>query len=137
MPSKPDRIVLDTNLLISFLISNSFNKFDKLISENKIVFILSAGLINEFMDVASRPKFRKVFNEQQIFSLLTKIQNHAEIISVKSSVTICRDANDNFLLELCIDGKADYLITGDEDLLILNPFKKTKIIKFMDYLKKF
>ena len=107
------------------------------ISENKIIFVLSAALINEFMDVASRPKFRKVFSESDILTVLTKIQNHSDIIDIKSKVNVCRDVNDNFLLELCIDGKADYLITGDEDLLILNPFKKTKIIKFADYLKKF
>ena len=89
------------------------------------------------MDVASRPKFRKVFTELQILELLTKIQNYADIVDVKSSVNVCRDVNDNFLLELCIDGKVDYLITGDEDLLILNPFKKTKIIKLVDYLKRF
>ena len=73
MLTKPDRIVLDTNLLISFLISNSFNKLDKLITQNKIIFVLSSTLINEFMDVASRPKFRKVFSELQILELLTKI----------------------------------------------------------------
>lgn len=137
MPNKPERIILDTNLLISFLISNSFYKLDKLIEQNKIVFILSATLINEFMDVVSRPKFRKIFTERQVLEVLTKIQNHSDIIDVRSSVNVCRDANDNFLLELCIDGKADYLITGDEDLLVLNPFKKTKIIKLVDYLKRF
>ena len=137
MQNKPDRIVLDTNLLISFLISNSFHKLDKLITQNKIIFILSSTLINEFMDVASRPRFRKVFSELQILELLTKIQNHSDIVDVKSSVNVCRDENDNFLLELCIDGKVDYLITGDEDLLVLNPFKKTKIIKLTNYLKKF
>ena len=49
------------------------------------------------------------------------------LIETKSKINVCRDPNDDFLLILAKDGKADYLITGDKDLLILNPFNKTKI----------
>ena len=55
---------------------------------------------------------------------------------VKSHTNICRDKKDNFLLALCEDGKADYLLTGDEDLLILKKYKKTTILKIADYLHK-
>ncbi|MFY8184500.1 MAG: putative toxin-antitoxin system toxin component, PIN family [Bacteroidia bacterium] len=51
-------------------------------------------------------------------------------------VTICRDEKDNFLLSLCADGRADFLITGDDDLLSIKKIKKTRIIKIADYLKK-
>ena len=133
----PIKIIIDTNLLISFLISNTFNKLDSLISQNKIKFIISAELINEFVEVASRPKLKKAFTETELILLLTKILNHAEYISIKTQVTICRDENDNYLLALAIDAKADYLITGDKDLLTLKTFKKTKILTLSEFINTF
>ena len=47
-------------------------------------------------------------------------------------VTVCRDADDNFLLALCLDGHADFLITGDQDLLVLKAFGSTRIISWAE-----
>lgn len=58
----------------------------------------------------------------------------AEWVEVKTITKLCRDAKDDFLLSLAIDGKADFLITGDSDLLELNQLKKTKIITIADFL---
>ncbi len=68
--------------------------------------------------------------------LLDGIQDYADLITVTSNFDLCRDKKDNFLLNLCADGKADYLITGDEDLLAIKKFKRTSIIKMTDYLRK-
>jgi len=54
----------------------------------------------------------------------------------KSNEDACRDLKDNFLLSLAVDGKADYLLTGDNDLLALNPFKDTHIVTFSAFLEK-
>lgn len=48
-------------------------------------------------------------------------------------VTICRDEKDNFLLDLCLAGNVDYLVTGDPDLLDLDPFNNTRIISYRDF----
>ena len=55
---------------------------------------------------------------------------------MKSNIEVCRDAKDNFLLNLAIDSKADYLITGDTDLLIIEKIKKTNIITFTEFILK-
>lgn len=136
MANKPDKIVVDTNIFISFLISDSFSKLDKHLQNNRARFLFSAELLNEFLEVVNRPKLKKYFSEKNIAQLLNGINNHAEFIEVNAHVDICRDKKDNFLLALCEDGKADYLITGDEDLLILKKFKKTTILKITDYLEK-
>lgn len=60
-----------------------------------------------------------------------------EFIEVKSTVFICRDPKDDFLLELAKDGKADYLLTGDKDLLIIGKMDKTVIIKINDFTEKY
>ncbi|MDP2387321.1 MAG: putative toxin-antitoxin system toxin component, PIN family [Bacteroidota bacterium] len=136
MANKPDRLVVDTNVFISFLISDSFSKLDKHVKSGKIVFLLSEELLSEFLEVASRPKLKKYFSEKDINKLLDAIQDNAEFIDVSSKVNICRDHKDNFLLSLCLDGKADFLITGDEDLLVLKKIKKTSILKISEYLKR-
>ena len=59
--------------------------------------------------------------------MLSTFEPFTDLIEVNSIVTICRDSKDNFLLALAKDGKADYLLTGDKDLLELKKFGKTKI----------
>ena len=58
------------------------------------------------------------------------------IIKVKSKVNLCRDTKDNFWLELAKDSKADYLETGDKDLLIIVKFGKTKILTLKDFIEE-
>lgn len=128
-------MVLDTNIFIFFLISDSFHKLEKKIKNNEITLLFSEELLSEFIEVVSRPKFKKYFSEKDITNLLNNLHKYSDLIEVRSNVNICRDKKDNFLLALCSDGKADFLITGDEDLLILKKFKKTSILKISEYLK--
>ena len=71
------------------------------------------------MAVAKRPKLRKYISRDELEDLLETIDEVAEFVKVASNVTECRDPKDNYLLSLAIDGKADYLLTGDKDLLEL------------------
>jgi uncharacterized protein len=88
------------------------------------------------LEVVSRPKLKKYFSHKDLTKLLDNIQEHADFVFVTSEINICRDKKDNFLLALCEDGKADYLITGDDDLLVLKKHKRTSILKIADYLRK-
>jgi predicted nucleic acid-binding protein len=56
-------------------------------------------------------------------------------VNVRSVVDVCRDPDDNYLLALAKDGGADYLLTGDADLLTLKEFGKTKIMQLTDFIK--
>jgi hypothetical protein len=136
MANKPQRIVLDTNIFIYFLISDSFHKLDKRLKNNDVKLLFSEELLSEFLQVVSRQKFKKYFSEKDVTNLINNLYKYADLIEVHSNVNVCRDKKDNFLLALCTDGKADFLITGDEDLLVLKKFKKTSILKFSDYLKE-
>lgn len=132
---KNNKIILDTNLWISFLISKKFSQIDKLIENKKITLVFSDELIEEFVDVVRLPKFEKYFSKSDVEKLLDCFDQYGELIKVKSDVNICRDEKDNFLLNLSIDSKADYLITGDNDLLVLMQIEKTKIITFTDFMQ--
>ena len=65
--------------------------------------------------------------------ILEIIQKYSEFINVSSVVNVCRDQKDNFILSLAKDSSADYLITGDKDLLIIKRFEKTEIITMAEY----
>jgi hypothetical protein len=133
---KSKKIILDTNLWISFLISNNLHQLNKLIKNKKIILVFSDELIEEFIDVVSRPKFKKYFQKSDIKKMLKYFDQYGEITKVASNIQICRDKKDNFLLNLSIDSKADFLVTGDKDLLVLQKIKHTQIITFSDFIEQ-
>ncbi|PKP42385.1 MAG: putative toxin-antitoxin system toxin component, PIN family [Bacteroidetes bacterium HGW-Bacteroidetes-12] len=129
------KVILDTNFWISFLISKKFNSIDNLIDSKKLTLIFSDELVSEFVEVVNRPKFEKYFSKNDIKKILEYFDQYGKLIRVKSDIKICRDEKDNFLLNLSIDSKADYLITGDDDLLVLEKIERTKIMNFTDFIK--
>ncbi|MBZ9779902.1 putative toxin-antitoxin system toxin component, PIN family [Psychroflexus sp. CAK8W] len=132
---KNKKIILDTNLWISFLISKKFNQIDQLIENKKITLVFSDELIEEFIDVVSRPKFQKYFSKKDIEKILNYFDQFGILVKVKSTIEICRDEKDNFLLNLSVDSKANYLITGDKDLLVLKKIEGTEIVTFTDFIE--
>lgn len=121
MQEKKFRVVIDTNLWISFLLTKDFEKLDILFNNKQIKLLFSQELLEEFVEVAQRAKFRRYFTLEDLQLLLIRLSFKADYVSVTSSVKACRDEKDNFLLSLTKDGGATHLITGDRDLLI---FKK-------------
>ena len=112
------RLILDTNLWISFLISSKFEKLDEILFNQNFKLLFSQELLEEFVAVVKRPKLRKYISRNELEDLLETIDDIAEFVNVTSEISECRDPKDNFLLSLAVDGKADYLLTGDKDLLV-------------------
>lgn len=129
------RVIIDTNLWISFLISKDYSKLDEILFTKKATLVFSQELLDEFITVVRRPKFRRFFSPSDIEDVIETIEEYAEFIDVNASENACRDEKDNFLLSLAIDGKVDFLLTGDKDLLILNPFQSTTIITLSEFLQ--
>ena len=127
------RIIIDTNLWIHFLITKQYAFLDNLVENGKVRLIFSHELMTEFVEVVKRPKLKKYFAEDDLRQMLELIDQYADIITVTSDVKVCRDENDNFLLSLALDSKANYLITGDNDLLVINQFMDTRIITISQY----
>lgn len=128
------RVILDTNLWISFLISKKFDQIDSLIENNKIVFVFSHESFEEFLTVVKRPKLKNLISDSDIHELIRLFDQYGKFVKVKSNITLCRDPKDNFLLNLAIDSKTDYLVTGDADLLILNNIQKTIICTWNNFI---
>jgi putative PIN family toxin of toxin-antitoxin system len=95
--------------------------------------VVSKGVFNELDESTHKPHIEKRMIRGDYEELVFNLQSVAEIGDVRSVVDICRDPKDNFLLALAKDGKADYLITGDGDLLVLKEFERTKIVTLSDF----
>jgi len=131
------KLILDTNLWISYLISNRFIKLDELMKEDRITFLFSMESLEEFIEVASRSKLEKYFKKEDLTELLLYFNSYGEIVEITSDLEICRDPKDNFLLNLANDGEADFLITGDKDLLDIGRLGKTLITTYRVFEEKF
>lgn len=129
MPSSI-RVVIDTNIWISFLIGRTLAGLSEAILNDKIKILFSEELLDELIEVLQRPKFKKYFSQDDITELLSLLHAKTEQIDITTRFSDCRDSKDNFLLDLCVSGNADYLITGDEDLLVMNPFQGVEIVTY-------
>ena len=127
------RLVIDTNIWIHYLIQSSLKRIDSILADPETEILFSQELLDELLQVSARSKFSRYFNHEEVSELFLVLESRFPLIEVHSSVNACRDERDNFLLALCKDGNAEYLLTGDADLLVMKEFEKTKIISLSEF----
>lgn len=123
------RFVVDTNLVVSAVLlpqSTARQALDKARSQGKV--LLSRALLEELDTVFRRSKFNKYITEQERLKFLTALAAEAEQVDILDTIQAARDPKDDKILELAVNGKAILIITGDQDLLVLNPFQTIEII---------
>ncbi len=98
--SKPLKLIIDTNLWISFIISNKQQLLDPLLFSGKARLLFSTELITELESTITKPKLKKYFRTNALEEMLLAFEPFIDLINVQSIVTICRDPKDNFLLAL-------------------------------------
>jgi uncharacterized protein len=86
------------------------------------------AVLAELYEVLSRPKFRPYVDEDDARAFITSLAGDAELIEVNVHIAACRDPKDDKFLELAISGQATHIVTGDADLLALNPFQGIAIM---------
>jgi putative toxin-antitoxin system toxin component, PIN family len=129
------RVVIDTGVAISAVLlpgSVPRQAFDAAARSDRL--LISQATIAELDEVLRRPKFDKYLTEALRLEFLAALVQIAEVVEITEHVVACRDADDDKFLSLAVGGKADYLISGDQDLLILHPFRNVSIITPTDYL---
>lgn len=134
--NKSLRLIIDTNLWVSFIISNKQNLPDSVLYSEEARLLFSKELIDEILQTITKPKLKKYFGTNALEEMLSTFDPFIDFIEVKSTISVCRDIKDNFLLALAKDGQADYLITGDKDLLELKKFGKTKICTIVNFIQE-
>ena len=131
-------LVFDTNVTISALMfpnSTPRKVFD--LAKSQGVILSSTAIILELNEVLSRRRFERYFSAEERIQFVSKFFADAEIVEIKETVQACRDIKDDKFLELAVNGKANYIITGDQDLLVLHPFQNINIITPNLFLQSF
>jgi putative PIN family toxin of toxin-antitoxin system len=129
------RVVVDTNILLSRLLvpgSVPAQAVHKAVDQGQI--LASEATLEELADVLSRPKFDRyltVSERQQFLRLFMRI---AQWVPILHPVQACRDPRDDKFLALAVNGEAGVIITGDQDLLVLDPFRDVRILEPAAYL---
>ncbi|MDB5143507.1 MAG: hypothetical protein JWQ66_2220 [Mucilaginibacter sp.] len=136
---KTNYFVLDANTLISaFLLpvtSIAAQAYYAAKTNGKIV--LSEQTFGEFSDVFIRPKFDRYIPMAKRLIVIEDLKTSIKFIPVNITIHACRDPKDNKFLELAVEAGAACIITGDKDLLVLNPYENIQILTAADFLKVF
>jgi len=133
MSEKLLKLVLDTNTLVSafFWEGNEAEIFRK-IEQGKAKLYITSEILKEVEDVIKRPKFNEVMRKANLTpdQIMQKIVSLSHlVIAPKITVKVCRDEKDNKFLECAESARVDYIISGDEDLLVLKEYNKIPIVR--------
>lgn len=127
--------VFDTNVIVSALLfkqSKPSQAFSAALDRGRI--LLSRPVLRELNEVLAKEKLKPYLLPDEREQFIIALLRESIFIDIKESIRICRDPNDDKFLELAVNGRADCIISGDEDLLILNPFRDIPIIKPDEFL---
>lgn len=122
------RVVFDTNVLISALLSGSLPRRALFSAASNDILVVSVHTLAELEGVILRDKFARWLSVDVRKEFLVRYKEIVELVSVVSSMRICRDPRDDKFLDLAVDGNVHAIVTGDEDLLSLDPFRGIRLL---------
>ena len=132
------RAVIDTNVLISAIFwTGSPKRLLNRVRRGEVTFVTSRVLLDELKEILVRPDKPFKLTEEEADRVVKAMQNVAEVVETQSQVRVCRDEKDNKVLECAVDGRAEWIITGDAHLLELQSFKNVRIVTVAEFLRKF
>jgi putative PIN family toxin of toxin-antitoxin system len=134
----PKRIVIDTNVFISALLNpkGTPRKVTDLVIKHFQI-IQSEATYEELRIRLNKKKFDKYLSKEDRLAFLSSLRSKSIFIDILHRTTICSDPDDNKFLELAVSGIADYLITGDNDLLMIKIYQDIPIITPANFLTLF
>jgi len=124
-----ERAVIDTSILISAALSplgKPAEVVDRLVKTGTLIF--SPLTFDELVSRLSRPKFDRYIETSERQQYLEKLAAVAHWVEIAGTLKACRDANDDMFLETALAGSAEVIITGDQDLLVMDPFGEIRIV---------
>jgi len=130
-------LVVDTNVLVSsalFPESTPGKVFDHVQLVDTLLF--SEPTFEELREVLNRPKFERYLDGVRRDRFLSRLREAGSFVDIRRTVQVCRDAKDDKFLDVAINGRADLIVTGDVDLLVLHPFEDIEIISPTAYLAR-
>ena len=130
-----ERVVFDTNVIISALLFHESVPGQAFVRAlQKCSLLVSKELVQELGDVLARERFTRYITREERERFLEALIQETELIETTETVKECRDPKDDKVLELAISGNALYIVTGDKDLLEMDPFRGITIFTPADFL---
>ena len=134
------RAVIDTNILVRAVIKplGTLGPVLRRLRDGDYVEIYSEPLITELVDVLNRPRIKDKYGlaPEDIETIIALILLRGEAVVPTRRITICRDPKDNMFLEAAVDGGADIIVSGDDDLLEIEAFERMPIVSPGEFLSK-
>jgi putative PIN family toxin of toxin-antitoxin system len=127
--------VFDTNVLVSALVlpdSKPRQALDLALRRGTI--LLSFAVLAELYEILGRKKFARYVDEEDVRRFVATLTRETQWVEVDVRITACRDSEDDKFLELAVSGHATHVVTGDTDLLVLNPFQGIQILTPSSFL---
>lgn len=126
------RAVVDTNILIRALIKPRGTVGPVLghLAQAKYVIIYSEPMLDELIAklVLPRIRIKYAIDDQTVETTVALLALRGELVHPTRRVKVCRDPQDDMLIEAALAGNAEYLVTGDEDLLVLKKYETVRIV---------
>jgi putative PIN family toxin of toxin-antitoxin system len=134
---EPFRWAFDTNVLVSAALDRgSLPAIALRQAQRNGVLLLSRETESELADVIARPKFDRYLNDSLRTEFFSILRHGAERVEITDRIQACRDPKDDKFLEVAVNGRADCLVSGDEDLLTLHPFRGVAIITPASFVER-
>ena len=134
MPDRHVKVIIDTNLWISFLIGlKASSAVRRILTDGMVSIVMTDILQQEIMAVASRPKFARYFAPEACERLLAFLRARSEDYPLGDIPARCRDPKDDYLLEFARVADADILVTWDKDRTDLHHFGNCQILTFAEF----
>ena len=122
------RVVVDTNIFVSAALKQkSMPGMAALLVERRGGLLKSLETEQQLFEVVARPRLASLI-DPETQAWLRKLMTAAELVMITERIVACRDPTDDKFLELTINGHADVIVSGDGDLLALNPFRDIPIV---------
>ncbi|MBX2966741.1 MAG: putative toxin-antitoxin system toxin component, PIN family [Cyclobacteriaceae bacterium] len=134
------KLVIDTNVFVSALIQKGYSYLivNDIFIAGKIELCISDELLQEYYTVFNRKRFSKYPDfHDRVQKLIADIETKSSLFTPKKKITLISDVDDNKLLELADESKADFLITGNTNDFTIQKYKRTKIVTPREYWENF
>jgi len=109
--------------------------FFKVLQQGEV--LISGQLMNEVQKILQRKKFDRYLSIDEREAFLIALVQTAALIEPSEVISVCRDPDDNMILELAVSGKAQVIVSGDSDLLVLHPFQGIDLLTPQAFLEKY
>jgi uncharacterized protein len=133
----PQRVVVDTNVFVSRLLR--FDSVPGRAAEKAIhtaVLLVSQATMSELADVLAQEKFDRYVTIEQRLQFIRLVAQTAKFVPIIHPIRECRDPKDDKFLEVALNGRADVIVTGDTNLLAMNPWREVAIVPPANYIRR-